>query len=294
MLIYRIIFLVMAVGGVHQAQAATYTREGDVVGAIEQYTVKKGDSLYPIARHYDIGIMELQSANTGIDPWKLKIGTVLTMTTSHVLPAHQEGIVINTTELRLFYFVDATTVMTFPIGIGREGWLTPLGSTTIIKKRRNPVWIAPASILADSPKTPARIAAGPDNPLGAYAMNLGWVNYAIHGTNHPYTVGTRSSHGCIRLYPKDIETLFNAVSKGTSVTVSDEPFKLGWRGETLLLEVIPAHAQTDATNARRNSIPQIHAAIEAIARDIANIDWGMVDQTISKHDGIPMVIGTKK
>lgn len=288
---------VIAFCAVRPVYAATYSPVGDVVGTVISYTVKKGDNLYTIARHFDIGIVELLSVNPGINPWKPVVGTELTITTAHLLPEPRHGIVLNLSELRLFYFVDATTVMTFPIGIGREGWLTPTGSTTIVMKRRNPVWTTPASILAENPELPASIPAGPDNPMGAYAMNLGWINYAIHGTNRPNAVGKRSSHGCVRLYPEDIDVLFHAVATGTSVTVIDKPYKLGWQDDTLLLEVIPTQVQADAVAAYKIppavSIPAINDSIRAIEAQNIEIDWRSVEQTIADHNGIPTVIGKR-
>jgi L,D-transpeptidase ErfK/SrfK len=292
-----LILLVTTFSAVRPVHAATYTPVGDVIGTVGSYTVKKGDNLYAIARRFDIGIVEILSVNPGIHPWKPVVGTVLTITTVHLLPEPRQGIVLNLSELRLFYFVDATTVMTFPIGIGREGWLTPLGSTTVVMKRRNPVWTTPASILAENPELPASIPAGPDNPMGAYALNLGWINYAIHGTNRPNAVGKRSSHGCVRLYPEDIDTLFHAVATGTSVTVIDKPYKLGWQDNALLLEVMPTQLQADAVAAYKIppavSIPEINDSIRAIEAQNIEIDWHSVEQTIAKHNGIPTVIGKR-
>ena len=210
--------------------AATYPMNGDVVGAVRSYTVKNHDSLAKIARHFDLGMVELLAANPGITTQNLRAGTILIVTNSHVLPRPHTGIVINLPELRLFYFLDSHYVMTFPIGIGREGWDTPLGVTRIAIKREKPTWTPPDSIRAENPKLPRIVPAGPNNPLGNYALDLALPAYAIHGTNRPASVGLRSSHGCIRLYPEDIATLFHVVKVGTKVTIIDTPVKLGWQG----------------------------------------------------------------
>lgn len=296
-IILILLFLVVTYCSVRPAHGRTYVPRGDVIGSLSHYTVRKGDTLYSIARRYDIGIVELLAANPGTDPWTPEEGLTLTLPTIHILPEPREGIVLNLSELRLFYFAGDETVMSFPVGIGRDGWVTPLGVTSVVKKRRNPVWIPPASIREEDPALPEMVPAGPDNPMGLYALNLGWVNYAIHGTNRPYGIGKRSSHGCIRLYPEDIEVLFNAVAVGTPVTVIDVPFKLGWRDETLLLEVTPTQDQSDRIAEYKKphpaSIPEIYDAIREVTAESMDIDWYAVDKAVADHNGIPVIIGKK-
>jgi L,D-transpeptidase ErfK/SrfK len=272
--------------------AATYTANDDVIGTIGHYTVRKKDNLFAIARHFDIGIVELLAANPGISQTSLKSGKELKITTMHVLPETREGIVLNLSELRLFYFVD-NTVMTFPVTIGREGWETPVGTTTLVKKRKDPVWIPPELIREEDPNLPEIIPAGPNNPLGAYALNLGWPSYAIHGTNRPYGLGKRASHGCIRLYPEDIEVLFNAVDVGTPVTVIDMPYKLGWQGNKLFLEVTPTQLQSDAIAQYRQPAPVSIADIYDAIRQIGGVEinWQAVDETAAERSGLPVMIG---
>ncbi|MFA6920728.1 MAG: L,D-transpeptidase family protein [Gallionella sp.] len=290
-------FLATAMIFASPAMALTYEFSGDVIGKVTHYKVQPGDNLYRIARQFDIGIVELLASNPGIDPWTPEEGTRLTLPTRHVLPdAGREGIVINLSELRLFYFANDDVVMTFPIGIGKEGWPTPQGETTIAAKRENPAWIPPASILAENPGLPPIIPAGPDNPLGAYAMSLDWESFAIHGTNRPYGVGKRSSHGCIRLYPEDIAQLFMAVDVGTKVTVIDAPYKLGWQENKLWLEVTPNQQQADVIakygSVKADQLPGIYDAI-GLAAHGAPIEWDAIEQAIARHDGIPVVIAVK-
>jgi len=277
--------------------AATDFMDGDVIGTVQHYTVREEDNLYAIARRFDIGIVELLAANPGVDPWEPEAGTRLTITTAHVLPpVPHKGVVLNLSELRLFYFVDEHTVMTFPIGIGREGWQTPLGTTKILRKRVHPIWTPPPSIRAADPSLPASFPPGPNNPLGNYALDTGWYGVLIHGTNRPYGIGKRSSHGCIRLYPEDIEALFKAVEVDTPVMVVDMPYKLGWQGDSLFLEVTPTQSQTDVIaeyhKPRPADLPKIHDAIRNIAGD-ADIDWYSVDKAASEHSGIPVAIGSR-
>ena len=269
-----------------------------MAGSITYYTVKKKDTLYAIARQFDVGIVEIMAANPGIDTWLPKEGTILTIPTAYVLPTVQRsGIVIDLSELRLFYFPDPQTVMTFPLGIGMDGWSTPAGVTTIVEKRIHPTWTVPDSIRQAKPDLPPSIPPGPDNPLGDYALNLGWSGYLIHGTNRPYGIGRRSSHGCMRMYPEDIAALFNAVDKGTQVTVIDAPYKLGWKEDMLYLQVTASQEQTDEIAGYKplslTDIPQVYGDVRQIAGSANKIDWSAVHQAVLWRAGIPVVIATR-
>lgn len=282
----------------YPAVATTYEINGDVVGEIEHYNVKAKEDLYVIARRFDVGIVELLSANPKVDVWRPKEGTKLTIPTSHVLPEEpREGIVINLSELRLFYFPDAQHVMTFPIAIGRKDWETQQGTTKIVMKRKHPTWTPPESIREENPELPDVIPAGIDNPLGEYAMSLGWPNYVIHGTNKPYSVGKRASHGCIRLYPEDIKKLFESVKLGTKVNVIDTSYKLGWHDDNLFLEVLPTQEQADVVAKSKIpkplEIPEIHDTIRTKAGENTEINWQLVDELTKLRSGIPTIITTK-
>jgi len=277
-------------------RAATFAIDGDVIGVVTHYSVAPKDNLPEIARRFDVGIIELLAINPGLSPKTLEAGTVLIIPTMHVLPAIRQGIVLNLSEFRLFYFIDAIHVMSVPIGIGREGRETPLGITSIIRKRANPVWVPPASIRKELPNLPPIVPAGPDNPLGQYALSLGIPSYAIHGTNRPYSIGKRTSHGCIRLYPEDIAALFNAVDVATPVTIIDAPFKLGWKGSELFLEITPTQLQSDAIMKYRKpplvKIPELGDAIRLMGEGVA-IDWKVVDRAMILRSGLPVMIGKK-
>lgn len=298
MILRYILFFLFLVFLYLPSQAAMYPLNSDVIGILTQYTVRESDTLYGIARQHDIGIVELLAANPGVDPWRPTPGKELILPTSHVVPViEHKAIVLNLSELRLFYFPDAQNVMTFPIGIGKEGWQTPLGTTFITLKRKNPIWIPPASIRKENPELPAFIAAGEDNPLGLYAMNLGWKDYRIHGTNRPYGVGKRSSHGCIRLYPEDIEILFSMVTEGTKVIIIDKPYKLGWQSDALYLEITPTQNQADIIAAYKQpdalNLPEVYEAVRKIAGNNTKISWYAIEEAIRQHNGIPVIIGYK-
>lgn len=223
--------------------------EGDVVGEIQVIRARYEDTFVDIARAYDLGYDELEQANPGVDPWLPGAGTRIVLPTQFILPdAPREGIVLNIGAKRIFYFPkvaagEPPVVVTHPVGIGREGWATPIGSTTVVSKVKDPVWTVPASIRKEHADAgdplPARVPAGPDNPLGAYAMRLGFPSYLIHGTNKPSGIGMRVSHGCVQLFPEDIESLFSQVPVGTRVQIVNQPRLIGWRAGNLYLEAHP-------------------------------------------------------
>jgi L,D-transpeptidase ErfK/SrfK len=269
----------------------------DIIGGNEYYQVRKGETLLEIARLHDLGFIELVSANPGMDPWIPAAGRTILLPSEHLLPdAPRRGIVINRPELRLYFFGDGTGApITFPIGVGRQGRETPLGSTSIAAKRENPAWTPPPSIRAERPELPATVPPGPDNPLGLFAMNLGWRNYVIHGTNKPYGIGRRVSSGCIRLYPEDIEQLFDTVEIGTPVMIVDQAAKLGWLGGELYMEIHPTVAEGDELEEKGwympTPVPDLKERIREVAgRHEARIDWPAVARAERAKRGIPVRI----
>jgi L,D-transpeptidase ErfK/SrfK len=270
---------------------------GDLIGRFGQRVVRPGETLIAIAQEEKLGYVELLAANPGVDPWLPRAGTRLLLPAAHLLPdARRRGIVVNLGDLRLYFFPkDGGAARSFPLGIGRDGWETPTGDTKIVRKRAHPTWTPPASIRAEEPGLPACVAPGPDNPLGAYALNLGWNGYVIHGTNKPAGVGRRVSHGCIRLYPTHIAALFAAVDVGTPVTVVDQPVKLGWVGSQLYLEVHPTQAQVDEIEAGRPITPTPLTGITQTVRQAAGseagrVDWQTVRKAVRERRGIPIRI----
>jgi L,D-transpeptidase ErfK/SrfK len=218
----------------------------DVVGEIQVVRTTHDDTFVDIARAYGLGFDELVAANPGIDPWLPGDGTTVILPTRFVLPvAAREGLVLNVATKRLFHFPEpadgaSAMVETYPIGIGRAGWETPTGETEVVSKARDPIWYVPKSVreehLAAGDPLPRRMPPGPDNPLGHYVLGLGIAGYLIHGTNKPAGVGMRVSHGCVRLYPEDIEYLFERVETGSRVRIVNQPFLYGWQDGDLLLE----------------------------------------------------------
>ena len=287
----------IAVSCIGMAGAPLVAADDALVGTLAYYRIQGHENLLDVARSHDLGYIELVAANPGIDPWLPDPGRTLLLPKSMLLPmAPHKGIVINLPELRLYYFgAGPGLIATYPIGIGREGWETPTGRTDIARKAKNPAWVPPESIRAAKPYLPSFVPPGPDNPLGAYALYLGWPSYLIHGTNRPYGVGRRVSSGCIRLYPEDIETLFAAVEVGTTVAIVDQPVKLGWSGGQLYLEAHPDLTQADRLEMSGWFPPTEIAGLEETIRDVAGdqsdrIVWAIVHDAVLTRRGVPVRI----
>lgn len=273
----------------------------DVVGKVQTAEVQQGDDFYKMAQRYDMGYYELMAANPGVDTEHPSPGTVIVIPSQFVLPpVARKGIVINQPEMRIYYFPpDGQTVMTFPIGIGREGpdTVTPEGILTIIQKRANPSWTVPKSIKAarasEGIDLPDVMPPGPDNPLGKFMMRLSNYTYLIHGTNDPTGVGQRSSSGCIRLYPEDIETLFRTTPTGTQVHIINMPYKAGWRSGQLYLEAhLPLPEQQRILQGSLEPAQQVINAALRRNNGRANVDWGKATHVARDETGVPEIIAT--
>lgn len=209
------------------ALAVTYRipSNGNSIGAYETVRAGKTETLFDIAEKYSIGTYEIVKANPQLNNKTLNSNTSVVIPSEFELPSGpREGIVLDLSKMRVFYYhPDSNQVSTYPVGIGRQGWSTPQGTTRIVSKEKNPTWHPPDSIrreAARSGKTlPLSVPPGPHNPLGHYAMHLGFHGIVMHGTNKPSSVGLRSSHGCIRMYANDIQELFSMAPIGTSVRI---------------------------------------------------------------------------
>jgi L,D-transpeptidase ErfK/SrfK len=271
-----------------------------VVGDLGRHAVRQGEVFPGIARRFDVGYTALAAANPDTDPWVPKVGQVVTIPSLYVLPdAPHQGIVINLSQWRLFYFPrGGGSVVTYPLGLGVIGQKTPLGETRVVRKQANPAWYPPASIRAEEPDLPAVVPPGPDNPLGAFALYLGWKNYRVHGTNKPDGVGRNVSHGCIRLYPNDIESLFGIVGVGTPVRVVSQPATAGWAGGRLYVQVYPSQRQTEEIDTERSvsddPAPGVREIVRAAAGQFADqVDWERVEAAASERTGLPAAVAER-
>jgi L,D-transpeptidase ErfK/SrfK len=281
------------------------TPDEDIVGVLQVTQSTKEDTLSDIARRFNVGYEEIVRANPGVDPWLPGADREIVIPSRFILPnAAREGIVINVPQMRLFYFPkpkkdEPQLVYTFPIGIGRVGWATPQGSTKIVRRQKDPTWRPTASIIKEHREERGEelervVGPGPDNPLGRYAFYLGWPSYMIHGTNKPAGVGLRSSHGCIRLYPEDIELLFNMAPIGTKVTVINEPFVFGWQSDQLYLQAFDV-LEDDTRDWKKAQKKLVSKSLGAdIQKELKKrkeeMNWDLVATAAHSPRGIPVSI----
>ena len=287
----------------HEAQAAIYElhhKNDSVIGEIKITTSVQADTLPDIARANGLGYQEIKLANPGIDTWIPGEGSKVILPLEYVLPqVPRRGIVLNIPEMRLYYFPKRgkdkdQEVITYPLGVGREGWNTPYEMTSIISKIKHPSWYPPKSIREEHQQSgemlPRIVKPGPDNPLGDYAMKLGIPSYMIHGTNKPYGVGMRVSHGCIRLYPEDIKDLFARTKLGTPVMIIDQPYKIGAKDGRIYLEAHP-YLKEDADKYAGNLTSVVQMVVHITSEQKYTIDWDLAKRVINARNGIPVVIG---
>ena len=321
-------FATIALCTVFSARAEIYELppEGyDVVGALATVTARDEDTLIDIARRNGLGYHDIVRANRDVNIWVPGEGTEVVLPTRFVLPSGpRRGIVLNLAEYRLYYFPEPEEgepayVMTYPISIGRMDWETPLGTTSVISKVTDPSWYPPKSVrdehAADGRPLPRIVPPGPQNPLGKYAMRLGIPGYLIHSTNRPAGVGMRVTHGCIRMFPEDIEYLFPSVGVDTPVRIINEPVKIGWFGDELVMEVHPV-LESSVSNGEeelvaadvdvdtgsdeepesevipKDPLTYVTEQFIAVTGDRAGqLDWDEVENLIDRSDGIPAAAG---
>jgi len=272
----------------------------DVVGEIKRVRVQADESLVSLAYRHGIGYREMRLANPGVDMWVPDGGQRVTIPSRFVLPdTPREGIVLNVAEMRLYYYPERKngqprTVETYPISVGRRDWATPVGKTTIVEKTKNPTWKPPQSIREEARaagrELPAVVEAGPDNPLGQYKMRLGMPGYLIHGTNKPQGIGMRVTHGCARMAPEDIESLFPRVDINTPVRIVNQPVKAGWVANELFVEVHPTLKEDE-----EKGIDRIGQAVEALSRRFddgqgGTVDYERLNRASERPDGMPEAV----
>jgi L,D-transpeptidase ErfK/SrfK len=273
-----------------------------VVGEDLHIKTRYEDTLVDIARRYSLGYEEITRANPGVDPWLPGEGTDIVVPGRRILPdVSHEGIVVNLPEHRLYYFPKPkrgakAVVVTYPVSIGKMDWKTPLGETRIVSKQVKPSWYPPESVRKEHAERgeplPTVVRPGPDNPLGEFAMRLDIHpgSYLIHGTNNPLAVGMPVTHGCIRMYPEDIATLFPTVPVGMKVRLINEPVKVAYEGGELWLEVHPP------VDAQGQTVEPVLAEFEELLnRELGSattaIHWDYALETLQAARGIPVTVG---
>ncbi len=288
------------IGFCKTASAVTYPLPTDgsrLVGQNQVITVPV-DSKQPLeyfAAQYQMGLSNMLEANPGVDPYLPKAGTILNIPQQLILPdTVHEGIVINSAEMRLYYYPKGTnTVIVLPIGIGELGRDTPINWTTKVeRKRANPTWTPTAKMHAEyaarGEPLPAVVPAGPDNPMGLYALYIGRL-YAIHGTNANFGIGLRVSHGCVRLRNEDIKFLFEQVPVGTRVQFIDEPVKATTEPDgSRYIEVHNPLSTTEAQINGHEIVPiTLTKGVKAVTEQ-ADVDQNVLQQSIESRSGMPV------
>ena len=288
------------------SQAAVFdipTDGSSVVGTDNHMAAVYKDTLLDIARRNSLGYYEIIRANPGVDMWLPGAGTDIMLPGRRILPpGPREGIVVNLPEHRLYYYPKAKkgekkVVITYPVSIGKMDWKTPIGETHVIQKEKHPNWYPPEGVrkehLANGDPLPAVVKAGPDNPLGDYAMRLAAGNgtYLIHGTNNPMAVGMAITHGCVRMYPEDVAALFPLIPVGTKVWLINEPVKVAFVDGELLMEAHPP-VDEEGQNTAEPDLDQLSQKLDqALGTTTAAIHWDFAKQALQAANGIPTVVG---
>jgi L,D-transpeptidase ErfK/SrfK len=288
-----------------QAPATQYDITLDappVYGEDQHVTASYEDTLLDIARSNSVGYEEIQRANPKLDLWIPGAGADVAIPGRRILPpGPHEGIVVNLPEHRLYYYPkpkphQKPIVITYPVSVGKMDWRTPLGETQVVSKQKLPYWYPPASVVKEHNERgdplPKVVPPGPDNPLGEYALRLGIHpgTYLIHGTNNPLAVGMAVTHGCIRMYPEDIEALFKIVPVGTKVWLINEPVKVAYVDGELLLE---AHPQIDAEGQTMEpDLDMLSQRLDhALGSNVAAINWDIAREALQAAQGVPTLVG---
>ncbi len=261
-----------------------YDERTTIIGEEGEYVTARDESLIEAARRLNVGYNAIVAANPHLDPFVPGGGSRVRTPTSWALPAsfRQAGLLINLSEFRL-YCLDLPSkgrVVTFPIGIGDDGFPTPTGRFRVVRKAERPSWHVPRSIRAEQPELPPVVPPGPDNPLGSHALWLSGYSILIHGTNRPYAIGRKASHGCIRMYPEDIPILFRLVRSGTDVAIVRQPVKIGLRRGRVFCEAHPDHSSRAEYRAEASRIIA-RASVAPL------VSWEALERALARRSGIP-------
>ncbi|MFV8818604.1 L,D-transpeptidase family protein [Haliea sp. E17] len=295
--------LVIALGWLPgTAGAAMYylpPAEFSLVGMEMSVTALQQDTLIDIARRNDVGQEAIVLANPEVDRWLPGAGTRVVLPSRHILPdAPREGLVLNLPEMRVYYYPkpargEEPVVYSFPVGIGRMDWETPLGETRVISKQKDPSWTPPESIRREHAEQgdplPRVVPPGPDNPLGRYALRLGIPGYLMHGTNKEFGVGMQVSHGCVRLLPENIETLYETVPVGTPVRIINQPVKVGWYGDELYIQVYPPLEGASPEHSDLYTLAE-NAVDAALFQRPTSINVAAIERELARPSGLPVKI----
>jgi L,D-transpeptidase ErfK/SrfK len=302
--IARSVFLLVLTSSAHATTYNLPATKGDRVVEISPeetvtMTADHDQTLLDVARKFNLGQTEIVTLNPNLDRWLIKEGTVIRLPNKRILPnSPHVGITLNIAEYRMYYYPadQPGTVRSYAHGVGRQDWQTPLGRTTVAKKVKDPSWHPPESIrrehAANGDPLPEVVPPGIHNPLGAYALYLNLPgDYRIHGTDIDkiFGIGMQITHGCVRMYPEDIEALYNSVPVGTPVYIVKQPVKVGWLNNTLYIEAHPDLEGEEKTQDQRYAI-----ALDLIQKAnngvIPDFDQVALNKAVKDLDGTPVAL----
>ncbi|KFK94852.1 MULTISPECIES: L,D-transpeptidase family protein [unclassified Serratia (in: enterobacteria)] len=304
MSIRKLLTLFTALAAFSQAALAVVyplpAKNSRLIGENIQITIP-ADSTLPLesfAAQYQMGLSNMMEANPGVDPYLPLPGSTLTIPHQLILPdTPREGIIVNSAEMRLYYYPKGSnTVVVLPIGIGQLGKDTPSNWVTSVQRKKDgPTWTPTAKMreeyAAEGEIIPAVYPAGPDNPMGLYALYVGRL-YAIHGTNANFGIGLRVSHGCVRLRADDIKYLFDSVPVGTRVQFINEPVKATVEPDgSRYLEVHNPLSANEEELKSKEPVPIIFS--EAVGKTLMDpsVDQNEVKSAVDARLGFPVRVG---
>ena len=296
-----LVILLVSASVIPPAWSSSYLlpRNGDnVVGYAQFKLIKNNETLLDIARQYNVGYNEIVAANPGVNPWMPNPENRIKIPTQFILPPKPwQGVIINLPEMRLYFFPPTTLfndqrVITMPLSIGKINWSTPTGNFYVKEKIKHPSWTVPNSIILENglERYGNRRIIPPlddDNPLGEFAILLNETGYLIHGTNKPFSIGRRVSHGCLRLYPEDISVLFDYVNRKMPVRIINQPYKVGKRNNIIYVET-HNWLEEDVNRRGINITPIVRDIVRQLPGLVVPDDaWRQLDTIVSEASGLP-------
>ena len=295
--------LILGLFFISSLQASIYqlpTKGQNLVGEVQYLKAASTDTLSQIGINFDVGRDAMLTVNPLFEAEaSLPVGVPVVIPSRYLLPNYpRKGFVINLSEKRLFYYPPGKhVVMTYPLGIGKPGHMTPLGKTYVTHTKKDPTWIPPKSIREFNKKRgiilPRVIRGGPDNPLGRRAIYLAIPQYLIHATNFPQSIGSRGSFGCMRMIERDIEELFPQVAKKTPVHIIEEPYIAGWSNGQLYLEV--NEPLSENKHKMKELLKPIMKTLNAMAhRHHVTVNWKKFELAMTLQSGIPTVVSNSE
>ncbi|MAD91433.1 MAG: hypothetical protein CMQ54_01730 [Gammaproteobacteria bacterium] len=317
-----IFFFLMTIKFCHAAVFDLPSNEQDVIGSVSSVKATHEDTLVDIARRHGLGYLDIVRANPDVNPWLPGEGAKIILPNKFILPpGPRKGLVLNLAEYRMYYYPETLSgespkVHTYPISIGKINWETPTGLAKVVAMAKNPAWYPPQSVrdehAAEGDFLPRVVHPGPDNPLGTRVLRLNMPGYLIHGTNRPAGVGMRVSHGCIRMFPEDIEFLYDQINIKTVVRIIDVPIKIGWDGDNIVAEAHQPLEKPQAHQTEEGYASTLSSADELVNNEITHkdpmtyiteqfvsatknrsgkLDWKIIENVTNHLDGIPVIVG---